>query len=113
MFRIYKTGELWKTGVLMSLCKGRDVSMKHDEFGRVAPRQDAAAGCSSMWADILRGECCCGNLLWQSSLTLLPSAQVRVDFRGKSDIHAQVCGDIRCESAAQNGVIIWYNLNVG
>ena len=32
---------------------------------------NAAVGCSSMWADILRGECYCGNLLWQSSLTLL------------------------------------------
>ena len=24
-----------------------------------------------MWADIMGGECYCGNLLWQSSLTLL------------------------------------------
>lgn len=30
-----------------------------------------AVGCSSMCADILRGEYYCGNLLWQSSLTLL------------------------------------------
>ena len=32
---------------------------------------NAAARCSSMWADILRGEYYCGNLLWQSGLTLL------------------------------------------
>ena len=60
MFRIYKTGEMWKTGALVSLCKGRDVSMKHDEFGRVAPRQDAAVGCLSMWADAM-GVICYGN----------------------------------------------------
>jgi hypothetical protein len=32
---------------------------------------NAAARCSSMWADILRGEYYCGNLLWQSGLALL------------------------------------------
>ena len=32
---------------------------------------NAAVGCLSMWADILRGEYYCGNLLRQSSLTLL------------------------------------------
>ena len=32
---------------------------------------NAVARCSSMWADILRGEYYCGNLLWQSGLTLL------------------------------------------
>ena len=31
----------------------------------------AAAGCSSMGAGSMGGEKCCGNLLWQSSLTLL------------------------------------------
>ena len=31
----------------------------------------AAEGCSSMGADSMGGENYCGNLLWQSSLTLL------------------------------------------
>ena len=37
---------------------------------------NAVARCSSMWADILRGEYYCGNLLWQSGLTLLFSNYV-------------------------------------
>ena len=40
-------------------------------YGWLVRDKNAAVGCSSMWADILRGECYCGNLLWQSSLTLL------------------------------------------
>ena len=32
---------------------------------------NAAAGSSSMWVDTMGGEYYCGNLLWQSSLTLL------------------------------------------
>ena len=31
----------------------------------------AAVGCSSMWAEAMGGECCCGNLLWQSYRTLI------------------------------------------
>ena len=33
--------------------------------------RNAAAGCSSIWADTIRGEYYCGNLRWQSCLTLL------------------------------------------
>ena len=33
----------------------------------------AAVGCSSMGAGSIGGKNYCGNLLWQSSLTLLPS----------------------------------------
>ena len=32
---------------------------------------DVAAGCSSVWAEAMGGECCCGNLLWQSYRTLI------------------------------------------
>ncbi len=35
MLRIYKTVEMWMAESLVSLCKGRDMSMKHYEFGRV------------------------------------------------------------------------------
>jgi len=34
----------------------------------------AAGGCSSMGAGSIGGKNYCGNLLWQSSLTLLPLA---------------------------------------
>ena len=40
-------------------------------YGWLVRDGNAAVGCSYMWTDILRGEYYCGNLLWQSSLTLL------------------------------------------
>ncbi len=40
-------------------------------YGWLVRGRNAAVGCSSMWADIMGGECYCGNLLRQSSLTLL------------------------------------------
>ena len=40
-------------------------------YGCVVRDRIAAVGCSFMWADAMRGEYYCGNLLWQSSLTLL------------------------------------------
>ena len=41
------------------------------DYGWLVRGGNAAVGCSSMWTGILRGEYYCGNLLWQSSLTLL------------------------------------------
>ena len=40
-------------------------------YGWLVRGRNAAAWCSSMWADTMRGEYYCGNLLWHSSLTLL------------------------------------------
>ena len=40
-------------------------------YGWLVRDRNAAVGCSSMWADTRGGENYCGNLLWQSSLTLL------------------------------------------
>ena len=40
-------------------------------YGWLVRGGNAAVGCSSMWADTMRGEYYCGNLLWQSSLTPL------------------------------------------
>ena len=37
----------------------------------------AAVGCSSMGAGSIGGKKYCGNLLWQSSLTLLPPLKFR------------------------------------
>ena len=37
----------------------------------------AAVGCSSMGADSMGGENYCGNLLWQSSLTLKIPFEIR------------------------------------
>ena len=42
----------------------------------------AAVGCSSMGAGSIGGKNYCGNLLWQSSLTLLPPAAAREMCRG-------------------------------
>lgn len=39
MLRIYKTVEMWMAESLVSLRKGRDMSMKHYEFGRVVLRR--------------------------------------------------------------------------
>lgn len=39
--------------------------------GRLVRGEDAAARCSSMWAEAMGGEFCCGNLLWQSYRTLI------------------------------------------
>jgi hypothetical protein len=38
----------------------------------------AAVGCSSMGAGGIGGKNYCGNLLWQSSLTLLPRGSLRL-----------------------------------
>ena len=40
-------------------------------YGWLVRGGNAEVECSSMWADTMRGEYYCGNLLWQSSLTLL------------------------------------------
>ena len=40
---------------------------------RLVCGEDAAAGCSPMWADTMGGEYYCGNLLWQSCRTVLSS----------------------------------------
>ena len=42
----------------------------------------AAVGCSSMGAGSIGGKNYCGNLLWQSSLTLLPPRKGRMSFGG-------------------------------
>ena len=40
-------------------------------YGWLVRDGNAAVGCSSMGADSMGGECCCGNLLWQSYRTLI------------------------------------------
>ena len=40
-------------------------------YGWLVRGGNAEVVCSSMWAYTMRGEYYCGNLLWQSSLTLL------------------------------------------
>jgi len=40
-------------------------------YGWLVRGRNAAAGCSSMWTGTRGRENYCGNLLWQSSLTLL------------------------------------------
>ena len=44
----------------------------------------AAVGCSSMGAGSIGGKNYCGNLLWQSSVTLLPPAKVLTEERNKT-----------------------------
>ena len=41
-------------------------------YGWLVRDRNAAVGCSSMWTGTRGGENYCGNLLWQSGLTLLP-----------------------------------------
>ena len=45
-------------------------------YGWLARDRNAAVGCSSIWTGTRGGENYCGNLLWQSSLTLLPPQDV-------------------------------------
>lgn len=51
-------------------------SVLRNELGRkicgwLVRGEDVAAGCSSVWAEAMGGECSCGNLLWQSYRTLI------------------------------------------
>ena len=55
-------------GTCRTCRKMKDIQEGYDLLVRGG---NAVARCSSMWADILRGEYYCGNLLWQSGLTLL------------------------------------------
>ena len=51
-------------------------------YGWLVRDGNAAAGCSSMWTGTRGGENYCGNLLWQSGLTLLPPVITkRADFK--------------------------------
>ena len=56
-------------------------------YGWLVRDRNAAVGCSSMWADTRGGENYCGNLLWQSSLTLLSLLSPPIGWhrRGASD----------------------------
>ena len=54
-------------------------------YGWRARDRNAAVGRSSMWADTMEGECYCGNLLWQSSLTLLFPVTNRMPWRSSYD----------------------------
>ena len=45
----------------------------------------AAVGCSSMGAGSIGGKNYCGNLLWQSSLTLLPRVECSVMGRANEN----------------------------
>ena len=47
----------------------------------------AAVGCSSMGAGSIGGKNYCGNLLWQSSLTLLPPKGRKELNHGIHEIH--------------------------
>ena len=47
----------------------------------------AAEGCSSMGAGSMGGENYCGNLLWQSSLTLLPRSSQRAAAGQQGALH--------------------------
>ena len=40
-------------------------------YGWLVRDGNVAAGCSSVWAKAMGGECSCGNLLWQSYRTLI------------------------------------------
>ena len=48
------------------------------DYGWLVRGRNAAAGCLPMWTGTMGEECYCGNLLWQSSLTLLfPGGRAR------------------------------------
>ena len=49
--------------------------------GWLAREGNVAAECSSLWAGTMEGEYYCGNILWQSSLTLLFHDKLAVGFK--------------------------------
>ena len=61
-------------------------------YGWLVRDRNAAVGCSPMWADTMGEECYCGNLLWQSSLTLLFPDQVRRAVVSVPSNIAEGCG---------------------
>ena len=79
-------------------------------YGWLVRDRNAAVGCSSMWADTMGGECYCGNLLWQSSLTLLsPDATDSGAARNACAIDKTVVPHVYWFWDEQSGVPIWTN----